>query len=140
MDIQIRYFTKSKKGNTLKLANSISEVLHVEAKDVSNSLTNKCDILFLVNAMYAANIDKEVKAFIENNKDNIGKVVNLNTAASGSSTYKVIKKCCDKNGVAISNKEFHCKGSWIFINKGYPRKEDLLAAQEFVLGVIKDEK
>lgn len=85
--------------------------------------------------MYAANIDKGVKDFIENNKDNIGEIVNLNTAASGASTLKVIKKAAEKAGVKVSDKEFHCVGSWIFINKGYPRQEDLDRAKEFVKSI-----
>ena len=132
MSQAIRYFTKSKKGNTLKLATAISEALNLEALDITHPLEEKVDRLFLVNAMYAANIDKEVKDFIEANKDKIGEIVNLNTAASGASTLKVIKKAADKAGVKVNEKEFHCVGSWIFINKGYPRPEDLKAAQEFV--------
>ena len=135
MSQAIRYFTKSKKGNTLKLATAISEALEIEALDVTHPLDSKVDTLFLVNAMYAANIDKEVKDFIENNKDNIGEIVNLNTAASGASTLKVIKKAAEKAGVKVSDKEFHCVGSWIFINKGYPRQEDLDRAKEFVKSI-----
>ena len=63
MKIAIRYFTKSKKGNTEKLAKVISSALHKEALNVTQDLSDKVDRLFLVNAMYAANIDAEVKRF-----------------------------------------------------------------------------
>ena len=72
MKTAIRYFTKSKKGNTEKLANHISEAIHEKALTVSHDLNEKVDRLFLVNAMYAANIDKEVADFLFRNKDNIG--------------------------------------------------------------------
>lgn len=137
MKLAIRYFTKSKKGNTYKLASRISKALDVEAKDVTNDLEEEADILFLVNAMYAANIDKEVKEFIQRNKDKIKELVNLNTSASGASTLKVVKKASEQVGVKVSEKEFHCKGSWIFINKGYPREEDFLAAEAFVKEFVK---
>ena len=39
MDIAIRYFTKSKKGNTEKLANVVSKALNIEALDVSKQPT-----------------------------------------------------------------------------------------------------
>ena len=65
MTIAIRYFTKSKKGNTKKLADAVSAALGIEAQDVSVDLAEKADRLFLINAMYAANIDPEVKAFYE---------------------------------------------------------------------------
>ena len=129
----IRYFTKSKKGNTEKLATAISEALDIPALDLGSPLTEKVDILFLVNAMYAADIDKNVKEFIEANKENIGEIVNLNTAASGASTYKAVKKAADAAGVKMSEKEFHCAASWIFINKGKPTEEDYKRAKEFVL-------
>ena len=136
MKTAIRYFTKSKKGNTKKLADAVSAALGIEALDVSRDLSEKVDRLFLINAMYAANIDREVKEFLERNKDNIGEVVNMNTAASGASTWKAVKKVTDELGVKLSEKEFHCAASWIFINKGLPTKEDLGRAGEFAASLV----
>ena len=132
MTLAIRYFTKSKKGNTKKLADCISAALGVEALDVTNDLSEKVDRLFLVNAMYAANIDPEVKDFLARNKDRIGEVVNLNTSASGKSTWELVRKVADPLGVKLSEKEFHCAASWIFINKGLPTDEDYARAAAFV--------
>lgn len=140
MKIAIRYFTKSKKGNTKKLADTVSEVLGIEALTIENKLEEKVDKLFLVNAMYAFDIDKSIKNFLKENKDNIGEIFNVNSAASGSSTHKSVKKVCDKLGIAISNKEFHCVGSWININKGRPNEEELNKLKEFVIEMAKDEK
>ena len=131
MKTAIRYFTKSKKGNTKKLADAVSKALGIEAIDVSRDLDEKIDRLFLINAMYAANIDKEVKEFLKRNKDKIGEVINMNTAASGASTWKAVKKVTDELGIKLSEKEFHCAASWVFINKGRPTEEDLNRAGEF---------
>ena len=136
MKIAIRFFTRSKKGNTKKLADAVSAAIGVEAIDVAADLTEKVDRLFLVNAMYAANIDNEVKEFLERNKDKIGEVVNMNTAASGASTWKAVKKETDKLGITLSEKEFHCAASWIFINKGLPSDEDYARAKEFAKSMI----
>ena len=133
MKTAIRYFTKSKKGNTKKLADAVSKALGVEALVVSCDLDEKVDRLFLINAMYAANIDGEVKDFLVRNKEKIGETVNMNTAASGASTWKAVKKVTDEAGITLSEKEFHCAGSWIFINKGRPTEEDLQRAGEFAL-------
>ena len=46
MKTAIRYFTKSKKGNTKKLADAVSKAL-----DVSYNLDEKIDRLFLFNVM-----------------------------------------------------------------------------------------
>ena len=136
MKTAIRYFTKSKKGNTKKLADAVSEALGIEALDVSRDLDEKVDRLFLINAMYAANIDREVKEFLIRNKDNISEVVNMNTAASGASTWKAVKKVTDELGVNLSEKEFHCAASWIFINKGLPADDDLKRAGEFAASLV----
>ena len=136
MDIAIRYYTKSKKGNTKKLADAVSKAIGVEALDVSFDLTENADILFLINAMYAANIDREVKEFLSKNKDKIGEVVNMNTAASGASTWKNVKKVTDELGIKLSDKEFHCAASWIFINKGLPTDDDLRRAGDFAKSML----
>ena len=136
MTIAIRYFTKSKKGNTKKLADAVSGAIGVEALDVSADLSEKVDRLFLINAMYAANIDREVKEFLARNKENIGEIVNMNTAASGSSTWKAVKKVTDELGITLSDKEFHCAASWIFINKGLPSEDDLSRAAEFAKSLM----
>ena len=72
MKTAVRYFTKSKKGNTRKLADAVSKATGIDALDVSADLEDKVDRLILINAMYAANIDKEVKEFLARNKDRIG--------------------------------------------------------------------
>ena len=136
MKTAIRYFTKSKKGNTKKLADAVSEAIGVEAADVSADLTERVDCLFLINAMYAANIDREVKVFLARNREKIGQVVNMNTSASGLSTWKAVKRVTDELGVTLSEKEFHCAGSWIFINKGLPSAEDFARAQDFAKSMI----
>ena len=137
MKIAIRYFTKSKKGNTEKLAKVISSALHKEALNVTHDVSDKVDRLFLVNAMYAANIDAEVKRFLERNKDKIGEIVNLNTSASGKSTLKTVKATADKLGIPVSDREFHCAASWIFINKGLPSEDDFKRAADFALEMAK---
>ena len=45
MSIAIRYFTKSKKGNTEKIAKFISEKLNLEAKTIEDNLNESVDTL-----------------------------------------------------------------------------------------------
>lgn len=137
MKTAIRYFTKSKKGNTEKIANFVSSKINVPALDVSHPLEEEVEQLLLINAMYAADVDKEIKQFLINNKDKIKCLININSAASGASTYKAVKKVCDKNNIPISDKEFHTVASWIFINKGRPNEEDFARLESFILEVVK---
>ena len=136
MRLAIRYFTKSKKGNTEKIAKFVSDKINVEALDVTNNLDEEVDQLLLINAMYAADIDKEVKNFISNNKDKIKLLINICSSASGKSTYKAVKKVCDKNNVSISDKEYHTVASWIFINKNRPNEDDFNRLKIFLEEIV----
>lgn len=129
--IAIRYFTKSKKGNTKKLADRLSSKLGVEAKEVKEDLNEEVDTLFLVNAMYAATIDKEVKTFLKRNKDKIKTLYNVSSSASGSSTLKAVKKVAEKEGISVSDKYYSTVASWLSLNKGRPNEEDLARLDKF---------
>ncbi len=132
MKVAVRYFTKSKKGNTERIAKFIEEKINVPALDVSNPLEEETEILLLVNAMYAADVDKNIKQFLRNNKDKIKTLINVNSSASGASTIKPVKKVCDEEGINVSEKEFHTVAGWIFINKGRPNKEDFERLEAFL--------
>lgn len=136
MKLAIRYFTKSKKGNTEKIANFVATKAGVEALDVTHPLEEEVEQLLLINAMYAADIDKEVKEFLTLNKDKIKCLININSSASGSSTLKAVKKVADKLGIPVSTKEFHTVASWIFINKGRPNEEDFAKLEAFLKEVV----
>lgn len=137
MSAAIRYFTKSKKGNTEKLARALEKATGLKAVDVTHDLSAKVDRLFLVNAMYAANIDSEVKKFLARNKEKIGEVVNFSTSCSGKSTYGMVKSETDALGIALSDREFHCAASWIFLNKGLPTQDDFRRAGDFAKEMLK---
>lgn len=136
MKIAIRYYTKSKKGNTKKLADFVSEKIKIEALDVSNNLEEEVDQLLLINAMYAFDIDDEIKIFLANNKDKIKTLININSSASGASTLKAVKKECDKLGINVSSQEYHTVASWIFLNKGRPNEEDFKRLEQFLSEVV----
>lgn len=137
MELTIRYFTKSKKGNTEKIANFISEKIGVPALSVENPLEEEVEKLLLVNAMYAADIDKNIKEFLKTNASKIKCLININSSASGATTLKAVKKVCDENNIPVSEQEFHTVASWIFINKGRPNEDDFLRLEAFLKEVNK---
>ena len=139
MKVAIRYFTKSKKGNTEKIAKFVSEKTGVQALDVTNPLEEEVETLLLVNAMYAANIDKAIKEFLKQNAEKIKCLININSSASGASTIKAVKKVADQYGIPVSEKEFHTQASWIFINKGRPNADDFARLEAFLKEVVVNE-
>lgn len=131
MTYAVRYYTKT--GNTKRLAEAMAKELGVEALPVSEPVNDAVDYLFLGNSYYAFSIDPEVKAFVESlDKEKIGKIVNFGSAALLNSTYKKVKKVADKAGIAMDDKEFHCKGEFKGIHKGRPNEADIAAAVQFV--------
>lgn len=129
MSVAVRYYTQS--GNSKKLADRIAKECGVEAKDVTCELTEKADILFLVTALYAGGIDASVVKFLESNSSNIGKIVNVSSAASNASTYKKVKKVADKCAIAMEEEQFKCNGEFLFMHKGRPNDLDLENAAIF---------
>ena len=104
----------------------------VTALPISEPLNEAVDYLFLGNSYYAFTIDPEVKAFVLSlDKSKVGKIVNFGSAAMLNSTYKKVKKAADKVGIAMDEKEFHCRGEFKGIHKGRPNEEDIAAAVEF---------
>ncbi len=135
MNVAVRYYTRS--GNTEKLAKAVAEQLNVEAKTVENSLDEKVDILFLGCSYYAFDMDAEVKRFLKENKDNIGKIVCFGTSAMMNSMKKPMKKVTDEIGITVADEEFHCRGSFGLAHKGRPNADDIEKIKEFAAGVVK---
>lgn len=135
MNIAVYYFTRS--GNTKKLAEAVGGALGVEAREVSEKMTEKADIVFLGNSMYGAGVDEAVVRFVKENAVNIGKIVNLSTAAVASSTYKLVKKLAAENGVEMADEEFHCRGSFLFMHRNRPNEADLKNAVSFAKNIVK---
>lgn len=130
MKYAVRYYTKT--GNTKRLAESIANVLGVEALPISEPISEEVDILFLGNSYYAFSIDPEVKKFIASlDKNKVGKIVNFGSAAMLNSTYKKVKAEADKVGIPMDEREFHCKGEFKGIHKGRPNVDDMKEAAEF---------
>ncbi len=136
MKIAVRYYSKG--GNTKKLADAIASALGVEAETVDRPLDGKTDMVFLGSAVYANGVDESVKRFLRKNADNIGTLYNFSTAAIAPSTYKQVKKIADENGINLSAREYHCKGSFLLLNKGRPNQGDITRAVAFAKLALQD--
>ena len=130
MRFAVRYYTKT--GNTKRLAEAVAKAVGVEALPLSSPIEEPVDILVLGNSYYAFSIDPEVRKFIQLlPADKVGRIVNFGSAAMLNSTLKKVKAEAAKRGIAVDDREFHCKGEFKGIHKGRPNSEDLAAAAEF---------
>ncbi len=131
MKVAVRYYTKS--GNTKRLAEAVAKAVGAEALPISTPVTETVDILFLGNSYYAFSIDPEVRDFVRTlDKSKVGKIVNFGSAAMLNSTWKKVKAEADKAGIAMDEREFHCKGEFKGIHKGRPNQNDIQDAVAFV--------
>ena len=130
MKVAVRYYTKT--GNTKKLAEAVAKAVGAEALPISAPVDEPVDILFLGNSYYAFSIDPEVKAFIRMlDKDKVGLIVNVGSAALLNSTLKKVKAEAERVGIPVDEREFHCKGEFKGLHRGRPNDKDLAAAAEF---------
>ncbi len=129
MKIAVRYYTKT--GHTKKLAEAIAQAVGVDAQTIDVPLAEDVDILFLGSAVYATQLDTNVKNFISGINVNVGKIVNFSSAAILSGTHAQVKAAAQSKGIDVDDREFFCKGQFKFIAKGRPNEEDCKAAAEF---------
>ncbi len=135
MKAAVRYYTKT--GNTKRLAEAVAKAVGAEALPISVPVNEPVDILFLGNSYYAFSIDPEVRDFIRSlDSSKIGRIVNFGSAAMLNSTWKKVKSEADKAGIAMDEREFHCKGEFKGIHKGRPNEEDLKAAAAFAKKIM----
>lgn len=135
MTVAVRYYTKT--GNTKKLAEAVAKAVGAEALPISEPISELVDILFLGNSYYAFTIDPEVRSFVKSlDKEKVGRIVNFGSAAMLNSTYKKIKAEASKVGIAMDEREFHCKGEFKGIHKGKPDENDLKAVAEFAKQIV----
>ena len=137
MKIAVRYYTKT--GNTKRLAEAVAEAVGTVALPISTPVDEPADILFLGNSYYAFSIDPEVRDFIRSlDSSKVGRIVNFGSAAMLNSTWKKVKAEADKAGIAMDEREFHCKGEFKGIHRGRPNADDLAAAAEFAKSIISE--
>ena len=135
MKVAVRYYTKT--GNTKRLAEAVAKAVNAEALPISVPVKEPVDVLFLGNSYYAFNIDPEVRDFIRSlDKSKVGRIVNFGSAAMLNSTWKKVKAEAEKVGIAMDEREFHCKGEFKGMHKGRPNEEDLKAAAAFAKGIV----
>ena len=135
MKIAVRYYTKT--GNTKRLAEAVAKAVNAEALPISVPVKEPVDVLFLGNSYYAFTIDPEVRDFIRSlDKSKVGRIVNFGSAAMLNSTWKKVKAEAEKVGIAMDEREFHCKGEFKGMHRGRPNEEDLKAAAAFAKGIV----
>lgn len=109
MDIKVRYCSKTKFGNTRRIAEAIADGIGVKAVSITDEpkLTEKTDILFLGGAPYANIMAPELREYAEGlDPELISKAVLFTTSNWSRRTVLALKKILREKGITVSEDYF----------------------------------
>ena len=110
MNITVRYCSKTKFGNTRRIAEAIADGIGVKAVSIADEpkLQEKVDILFLGGAPYANIMAPELKAYAEDiDPKMVSKVVLFTTSNWSKRTVLALKKMLKGKGISVSEDYFY---------------------------------
>ncbi len=112
MNIAVRYCSKTKFGNTRKIAEAIAEGVGIKAVSISDEpkLAEKADVLFLGGAPYANIMDPELREYANSiDPDMVSKVVLFTTSNWSRRTVNALKKILEKKGISVCEEYFYAQ-------------------------------
>ncbi len=116
MNIAVRYCSKTKFGNTKRIAEAIAEGAGVSAVSIFDEpkLNEKADILFLGGAPYANIMAPELREYAENiDSSMVSKVVLFTTSNWSRRTVLALKKLLRGKGITVCDDYFYAHMSAI---------------------------
>ena len=110
MNIAVRYCSKTKFGNTRRIAEAIADGIGVKAVSIVDEprLQDKVDILFLGGAPYANIMAPELKEYAEElDSKMVSKVVLFTTSNWSRRTVLALKKMLKGKGITVCEDYFY---------------------------------
>jgi flavodoxin len=123
----------SRGGNTRKLADAIAGELGVTVGNLSTPLPGDAKTLFMGSGTYGGKPGEAIKKFISSHDFSGCSVALFGTSGGPDGAMKMIDAMAEdlrKKGAAILG-SYHCRGKFLFTNRGHPDKEDLENAKKF---------
>ena len=108
--IAVRYCSKTKAGNTRRIAEAIAEGAGVKAVSIDDEpyFTEEVDVLFLGGAPYANIMAPELREYAENLPAFTRKEVRLFTTSNWSRrTVKALKEILSNKGINVRDEYFY---------------------------------
>jgi len=135
----IAVFVDSRGGNTRKVGDAIAEELGIKAGDVTAPVPDDAKIIFLGSGTYGGKPGEAMMKFIESGNFTGLKVALFGTSGGPAGSEKMIAVMADAlklKGATILG-SYHCRGKFLFTNRGRPNKEDLDNAKKFAREMLK---
>ncbi|MBO6154767.1 MAG: hypothetical protein J6O60_04975 [Lachnospiraceae bacterium] len=110
MNIAVRYCSKTKFGNTMRIAEAMADALGVKAVSIMDEpkLPEKVDVLFLGGAPYANIMAPELREYAESlTSDMVDKVVLFTTSNWSRRTVLALKKILRERNIEVEDEFFY---------------------------------
>lgn len=138
MKIKVVYHSQT--GNTRKVAEAIAKAVNVPAEDVAggNGLMEPVDLLFIGDGLYAGNVSKAMRKYIDALSSASAKNVALFSTFGGKDTATGrMRELLSQKGIEAASEVFGCKGkAWFILNRKHPNDDDLRNAAEFAKRIV----
>lgn len=110
MNIAVRYCSKTKFGNTMRIAEAMADALGVKAVSIMDEpkLPEKVDVLFLGGAPYANIMAPELREYAESlTSDMVDKIVLFTTSNWSRRTVLALKKILRERNIEVEDEFFY---------------------------------
>lgn len=135
MKTAIRYYSKF--GHTTKMANIVGELTNTRPELATVRLKEPVDTLYLGAGVFLGKVDSSIAEFIKTlTPDMVKRVFCFGSCAIIKSPVPQMREMLQARGIAVSEKEFTCRGSMGPVHMGHPNKKDLDDFRQFILTTI----
>jgi len=134
----IAVLVDSRGGNTKKVAEAIAGELGVSVGDIRGPVPAGTGVLFLGSGVYGGKPGKALARFIDSGDFAGMKVALFATSGAARSAETMLAKVADElkgKGATVLG-TYHCRGKFLFSNRGHPDKGDLERAGKFAREVL----
>ena len=140
MKIAVLY--RSMTGHSKKIANAISKELHIEAQNIKTKPElKKADLVFFVGGIYSGKSLPDMLDYIKTlNACAVKKAVLITSSASDKKGQDEVRSILMSNKIEVEQKEYRCRGNFLFVKMGRPNKSEIESAVNFAKDIINQEK
>jgi len=131
-------FVDSRGGNTRKVAEAIAEEVGATVLDTPGPVPAGTEILFLGSGVYGGKPGDALREFVERGSFSGMKVALFATSGGARGAEMMMEKIADdlrKKGATVLG-TYHCRGKFLFTNRGHPDGEDLGRAKAFAREMV----
>lgn len=128
-------------GHSKKIAKAIEVKTNLKAYNVKDKPELKgYDMIFIVSGIYASKARPELIEYTNLLTEYNTKKITLITSSTSGMKQNDIRAVFEKKGIPVNEKEYICKGGFLFKDMGRPNPDDISGVIDFVKSIIEENK